>query len=70
MPPILSLRHPTSRSNGTAKGLGEPQKAPMVTEVGLGREALVCLRPNQNEQWSEVERKEKGVGRPAPLGPH
>lgn len=42
----------------------------MVTEVGLGRDALLCLRPNQNEQWSEVERKEKGVGRPAPLGPH
>lgn len=40
MPPILSLRHPTSRSNGTAKGLGEPQKAPMVTEFGLGERGL------------------------------
>lgn len=61
---------PLPSSNGTAKGLGEPQKAPMVTEVGLGREALLCMRPNQNEQWSEAERKGKGAGRPAPLGPH
>lgn len=61
---------PLSSSNDTAKGLGEPQKAPVVTEVGLGREALLCMGHNQNEQWSEAERKGKGAGGPAPLGPH
>lgn len=57
--PYSPLRHPVLQFQQHSISAWCTRKALLVTEAGLGREALLCMRANQNKPVVSAERKGK-----------
>lgn len=64
-PHILPEAPPTSSSNSTVQGLGDPQRAPLATEIGLGKLTLLLCCAGDETRMSpggQMLRKRGRVG--------